>query len=270
MKQQLDEAKGAWPKKLPNALWAIRTSFRTSTGENPFSFTFGSEAVIRVEIGEASYQTATFSPECNKAQLALNLDLVKDRRMQANLRNEAYKRVSRYYDSRVKPHFSKSTTGSCTKYHSRPRTQHKEPWAFPGRVRMKSYTYADLEHTDYRTRTVKPKASVLPSHQQNDLEAGTYKDAPIQRINHWRIIHQMEARKKDILSKPKMWITSNYLFMGIAGTILTSQFIIIEFLGKAFSTVALNQKEWQFSLTLGFVEMLFAIILFVKYLTYRN
>ncbi|XP_016647166.1 PREDICTED: calcium-transporting ATPase 9, plasma membrane-type-like [Prunus mume] len=69
-----------------------------------------------------------------------------------------------------------------------------------------------------------------------------------------QIIHQMEARKMDILSKPKMWITSNYLFMGMAGTILTSQFIIIEFLGKAFSTVALNQKEWQFSLTLGFVE----------------
>ncbi|XP_021815880.1 calcium-transporting ATPase 8, plasma membrane-type-like isoform X3 [Prunus avium] len=82
-----------------------------------------------------------------------------------------------------------------------------------------------------------------------------------------QIIHQVEARKKGILSKPKKWITSNYLFMGIAGTIL---FIVIEFLGKAFSTVALNQKEWQFSLTLGFAEMLFAIILFVKYLTHRN
>ncbi|XP_021815881.1 calcium-transporting ATPase 8, plasma membrane-type-like isoform X4 [Prunus avium] len=85
-----------------------------------------------------------------------------------------------------------------------------------------------------------------------------------------KIIHQVEARKKGILSKPKKWITSNYLFMGIAGTILVSQFIVIEFLGKAFSTVALNQKEWQFSLTLGFAEMLFAIILFVKYLTHRN
>ncbi|KAL6292501.1 hypothetical protein ACE6H2_000643 [Prunus campanulata] len=85
-----------------------------------------------------------------------------------------------------------------------------------------------------------------------------------------QIIHQLEARKKGILSKPKKWITSNYLFMGIAGTILISQFIIIEFLGKAFSTVALNQKEWQFSLTLGFLEKLFAIIEFVKYLTQRN
>ncbi|XP_008223850.2 PREDICTED: calcium-transporting ATPase 10, plasma membrane-type-like [Prunus mume] len=85
-----------------------------------------------------------------------------------------------------------------------------------------------------------------------------------------QVIHQLEARKKGILSNPKKWITSNYLFMGIAGTILLSQFIIIEFLGKAFSTVALNQKEWQFSLTLGFFEMLFAIILFLKYLTHRN
>ncbi|CAB4292660.1 unnamed protein product [Prunus armeniaca] len=86
-----------------------------------------------------------------------------------------------------------------------------------------------------------------------------------------QIIHELEARKKGILSKPKKWITSNYLFMGIAGTILTSQFIIIEFLGKAFSTVALNEKEWQFSLTLGFSEMLFAIILFIKDLpTHKN
>ncbi|XP_020411250.1 calcium-transporting ATPase 8, plasma membrane-type-like [Prunus persica] len=82
-----------------------------------------------------------------------------------------------------------------------------------------------------------------------------------------QIIHQLGARKKGMLSKPKKWITSNYLFMGIAGTILISQFIIIEFLGKAFSTVALNLKEWQFSLTLGFSETFFAIILFMKDLT---
>ncbi|CAL8077170.1 unnamed protein product [Prunus armeniaca] len=69
-----------------------------------------------------------------------------------------------------------------------------------------------------------------------------------------QIINKLEARKKGILSNPKKWITSNYLFMGIAGTILISQFIIIEFLGKAFSTVALNLKEWQFSLTFGFPE----------------
>ncbi|CAL2272242.1 unnamed protein product [Prunus armeniaca] len=44
-----------------------------------------------------------FRPKANEEALALSLDLVEERRAQANLRNEAYKqRVSRYYDSRVR------------------------------------------------------------------------------------------------------------------------------------------------------------------------
>ncbi|XP_021832749.1 uncharacterized protein LOC110772600 [Prunus avium] len=100
---ELFSAKGAWPEKLPEALWAIRTSYRTSTGETPFILAFGSEAVVPVEIGESSYRTESFEPKANEAALALSLDLIEERRTVANLRNEAYKqRVSRYYDSRVK------------------------------------------------------------------------------------------------------------------------------------------------------------------------
>ncbi|CAL8169586.1 unnamed protein product [Prunus armeniaca] len=44
-----------------------------------------------------------FRPKANEEALALSLDLVEERRAQANLRNEAYKqRVSWYYDSRVR------------------------------------------------------------------------------------------------------------------------------------------------------------------------
>ncbi|KAI5343733.1 hypothetical protein L3X38_011609 [Prunus dulcis] len=104
LKRHLDKAKGAWPEKLPEALWAIRTSYRTSTGETPFSLAFGSEAVVPVEIGEPSYRTETFAPKQNEEALSLSLDLLEEHRAQANLRNEAYKqRVSRYYDSRVRP-----------------------------------------------------------------------------------------------------------------------------------------------------------------------
>ncbi|XP_034218177.1 uncharacterized protein LOC117629710 [Prunus dulcis] len=103
-KGQLDKAKGAWPEKLPEALWAIRTSYRTSTGETPFSMAFGSEAVVPVEIGEPSYRTESFAPKENEEAMSLSLDLLEEHRAQANLRNEAYKqRVSRYYDSRVRP-----------------------------------------------------------------------------------------------------------------------------------------------------------------------
>ncbi|KAM5553650.1 calcium-transporting ATPase 5, plasma membrane-type-like [Rosa sericea] len=78
------------------------------------------------------------------------------------------------------------------------------------------------------------------------------------------------VRKTGILDHPLKWITANSVFLGIVGIILVIQFIIIEFLGKAFFVVRLDWKEWQFSLTLGIVELFFALLLFVKHLTQRN
>ena len=51
IKTKLDDAKGAWLEELPNVLWAYRTTARTSTGETPFRLTYGTEAVIPVEVG---------------------------------------------------------------------------------------------------------------------------------------------------------------------------------------------------------------------------
>ncbi|XP_021811720.1 uncharacterized protein LOC110754904 [Prunus avium] len=103
LKKKLGTAKGAWPDLLPEALWAINTSYRRSTGETPFSLAFGSEAVVPVEINAPSCRTASYEPEQNEAQLTLNLDLIEEHRSQAQLRNAAYKqRTSRYYDSRVR------------------------------------------------------------------------------------------------------------------------------------------------------------------------
>ncbi|CAL9000431.1 unnamed protein product, partial [Prunus brigantina] len=44
LKTKLDKAKGCWPELLPEVLWSYRTTFRTSTGETPFSLSFGTEA----------------------------------------------------------------------------------------------------------------------------------------------------------------------------------------------------------------------------------
>ena len=54
IKARLDDVKGAWPKELPNVLWAYRTTSRTLTGETPFRLTYGTEAVIPVEVGITS------------------------------------------------------------------------------------------------------------------------------------------------------------------------------------------------------------------------
>ncbi|CAL9012340.1 unnamed protein product [Prunus brigantina] len=87
LKTKLDKAKGCWPELLPEVLWSYRTTFRTSTGETPFSLSFGTEAVAPVEIGQPTYRTSTYEAEANDEQLALNLDFIDELRDQSNMRN---------------------------------------------------------------------------------------------------------------------------------------------------------------------------------------
>ena len=47
-----------WLEKLPFALWAYRTSFRTSTRATPYSLVYGMEAVLLVEIEMGSLRVA--------------------------------------------------------------------------------------------------------------------------------------------------------------------------------------------------------------------
>ena len=47
-----------WSEKLPYALWAYRTSFRTSTGATPYSLVYGMEAMLPVEIEMGSLRVS--------------------------------------------------------------------------------------------------------------------------------------------------------------------------------------------------------------------
>ena len=63
IKAKLDDAKGAWPEELPSVLWAYRTTARIPTGETPFRLTYGTEAIISVEVGVASIRREMFQEE---------------------------------------------------------------------------------------------------------------------------------------------------------------------------------------------------------------
>uniref|UniRef100_A0A2N9HJD1 Uncharacterized protein n=1 Tax=Fagus sylvatica TaxID=28930 RepID=A0A2N9HJD1_FAGSY len=103
IKTRLEGAKGLWPEELPNILWAYRTTARTPTGETPFRLTYGTEAVIPVEVGLTTWRTNNYDEESNDAQLRSNLDLVDEIRDQAEARTRVYQqRMARYYDRRVK------------------------------------------------------------------------------------------------------------------------------------------------------------------------
>ncbi|XP_030932161.1 uncharacterized protein LOC115957947 [Quercus lobata] len=103
IKTKLDEAKGAWPEELPIVLWAYRTTARTPTGETPFKLTYGTEAVIPVEVGVTSIRRETFTEGLNDDELRLNLDCLDEVRDNASSRMTKYqKKMAEYYNKRVK------------------------------------------------------------------------------------------------------------------------------------------------------------------------
>ncbi|XP_075670317.1 uncharacterized protein LOC142640109 [Castanea sativa] len=103
IKAKLDDAKGAWPEELPNVLWAYRTMARTLAGETPFRLTYGTEAVIPVEVGVASIRREVFHEENNDDQLQINLDCLDEVRDKAFNRMTKYQqKMADYYNKRVK------------------------------------------------------------------------------------------------------------------------------------------------------------------------
>ncbi|XP_030943556.1 uncharacterized protein LOC115968327 [Quercus lobata] len=103
IKTKLDEAKGAWPEELYSVLWAYRTTARTPTGETPFRLTYGTEAVIPVEIGVTSIRRGTFNEGLNDKELRLNLNCLDEVRDNASRKMTKYpKKMAEYNNKRVK------------------------------------------------------------------------------------------------------------------------------------------------------------------------
>ena len=103
IKSRLVGAKGAWPKELPNVLWAYRTMARTPTGETPFNLTYGTETIILVEVELTSLRREFFDEQSNDDQLKKNLDFLDEVRDQATQRMAKYQqKIVEYYNRRVK------------------------------------------------------------------------------------------------------------------------------------------------------------------------
>ena len=81
--KRLDDAKGKLIEELPHVLWTYRTTPQKSTGETPFSMTYGAEAVIPLENGFPTMRTSMFSSDGNDELLKKSLDLVEEQRENA-------------------------------------------------------------------------------------------------------------------------------------------------------------------------------------------
>ena len=99
----LDDAKGRWVEELPHVLWIYRTTPRRSIGENPFSMSYGAEAIIPIETGFPTLRTQSFNPKDNDKLLERNLDLIEEKRENTMVQLVYYQhKLKQGYDARVR------------------------------------------------------------------------------------------------------------------------------------------------------------------------
>ena len=103
LKRKLQAKKGAWVEKLPEVLWAIRTTPQSTTGETPYSLAFGSEAVIPTETHVPTRRVSYYNPGDNEEELRGCLEEIEERRDHARVRAAYHQtKVAKYYNARVR------------------------------------------------------------------------------------------------------------------------------------------------------------------------
>jgi len=77
---------------------------QSSTQETPYNLTYGTDAMIPVEVGVPTLRRQLIDLSMNNESLAANLDLISELRDKAKIRDEATKlRAARRYNSKVSP-----------------------------------------------------------------------------------------------------------------------------------------------------------------------
>nr|GEW05065.1 reverse transcriptase domain-containing protein [Tanacetum cinerariifolium] len=82
---------------------SLGEGIKTSNGDTPFSLTYGTEAVIPAEIGMPTLRTTEVDLVGNNEALEINLDLLKERREEAAIREaKSRAKMEKYYNSKVR------------------------------------------------------------------------------------------------------------------------------------------------------------------------
>ena len=95
-----------WNSMLFSALWAYRTSVKTSTGFTPFQLVYGLEAVLPIECESPSLKLAIelLPATSEEEKRFLYLAQLDENRRNAAIANEAHaKRIKAQYDRSVTP-----------------------------------------------------------------------------------------------------------------------------------------------------------------------
>nr|GEU38569.1 reverse transcriptase domain-containing protein [Tanacetum cinerariifolium] len=103
IKARLGEDNMNWVEEVPHVLWAHHTMIKTSNEDTLFSLTYGTEAMIPVEIGMPSLRCAKVNQAKNDKGLLPNLDMLEEKREMAVVREARSKaKMEKYYNARVR------------------------------------------------------------------------------------------------------------------------------------------------------------------------
>ncbi|VFQ93679.1 unnamed protein product [Cuscuta campestris] len=104
IKKKLLSEGSKWVDELPRILWTYKTTLRRATGDTPFGLAYGFEARAPAETMISTRREMTYDPEVNEQNQAIELNFLEERRDEARIRAENYRRqVKSYFDSKVKP-----------------------------------------------------------------------------------------------------------------------------------------------------------------------
>ena len=103
LKKRLENSKGKWVEELPYVLWTYQTTPGRSTGETPFSMTYGAKTVIPLETRFPILRTSSFTSSNNDELLEKSLDLIEERRENVMFQLAYYQhKLKPGYDTNVK------------------------------------------------------------------------------------------------------------------------------------------------------------------------
>ncbi|VFQ85727.1 unnamed protein product [Cuscuta campestris] len=104
IKKKLLSEGSKWVDELPRILWTYRTTPRRTMGDTPFGLAYGFEARAPAEVVIPTRREMEYDPEVNEQNQAVELNFVEERRDEARIRAENYRRqVKSYFDSKVTP-----------------------------------------------------------------------------------------------------------------------------------------------------------------------
>ncbi|GJQ97416.1 reverse transcriptase domain-containing protein [Tanacetum coccineum] len=104
MERRLGMVHQAWVDEIPQVLWVHKTTHKSSNGKTPFSLVHGSEAIIPIEISVETKRVQDFDSKENEKRRREDLDVLKERREIAAIKESHYKqKLEGYYNKNVKP-----------------------------------------------------------------------------------------------------------------------------------------------------------------------